>query len=92
MTRNELNMKLAAIITTLDEVPFAPASNLYLLMDSNMADYETVKMILQTGGLATFGSSTATITEAGRAMAAKINAALLDARKAKMDSQSEPRF
>jgi hypothetical protein len=92
MTRNELNMKLAAVITTLDEVPFAPASNLYLLMDSNMEDYETAKMILQTGGLATFTASTATITEAGRAMAAKINAALLEARKAKMDGQSEPRF
>jgi hypothetical protein len=75
MTRNELNALLCATITTLDEVPFAPESTLYLGMGADMATWETVKSVLIAGNLATIDASHAvTITEAGRAMAAKINA------------------
>lgn len=74
MTRNELNAKLCAVITTLDEVPYAPESTLYLGMGCDMATWETVRSVLVAGNLATIENNAVTITPAGHAMAAKINA------------------
>ena len=76
MTRDELNKYLCAIITTLDEVPFAPESSLYMAMGMDMSKWETVKQVLVAGNLATFHGFAAYITPAGHAMAAKINAAM----------------
>ena len=76
MTRDELNKNLCAIITTLDEVPFAPESSLYMAMGMDMYKWETVKQVLVAGNLATFHGFAAYITPIGHAMAAKINAAM----------------
>ena len=76
MTRDELNKNLCAIITTLDEVPFAPESSLYMAMGMDMSKWETVKQVLVAGNLATFHGFAAYITPIGHAMAAKINAAM----------------
>lgn len=75
MTRNQLNQYLAATITTLDEVDFAPETSLYLGLGSDMEIWDTVKTVLQAGNLATFDTDyTVKITPEGHALAAKINA------------------
>ena len=74
MTKNELNAKLCAVITTLDEVPYAPESTLYIGLGMDVSAWETVKMVLEAGKLATIENHTVTITSAGHAMADKINA------------------
>ena len=74
MTRDELNKKLCAVITTLDEVDFAPESSLYLGMGSSLEDWQTVKSVLIAGNLATIECNAVRITPAGHALADKINA------------------
>lgn len=76
MTRDELNKYLCAIITTLAEVPNAPESTLYMAVGMNMEKWNLIKQVLVTGNLATFHGYQVTLTAAGHAMAAKINAAL----------------
>jgi hypothetical protein len=76
MTRDDLNRKLCAVITTLADVPMAPETTLYLGLGSNMEEWETVKTVLLAGKLATCDCNEVRITEAGRAMAAKINKAM----------------
>ena len=75
MTRNDLNVLLCAVITTLDEVTYSPESTLYLGTGANMESWQAVRSVLEAGKLATIDAAHAvTITPAGRAMAAKINA------------------
>ena len=74
MTRNELNAKLCAVKTTLDEVPAAAESTLYMGMGCDMATWETVRSVLVAGNLATIEHNEVKITAAGHAMAEKINA------------------
>ena len=75
MTRNELNQKLCAVITTLNEVEFAPEVSLYLGLGSNLEQWKVVKNVLMLGRLAIEnGDYSLSITSAGRQMAAEINA------------------
>jgi len=76
MTSDDLNRKLCAVITTLADVPMAHETTLYLGLGCDMAVWENVKFVLSAGGLATFFNHKVRITEAGRAMAAKINKAM----------------
>jgi len=77
MTRDELNKNLCAIITTLDEVPFAQESYLYMSMGMDMSKWETVKQVLVAGNLATFHGFSAYITPAGHAMAETVKQVLV---------------
>ena len=74
MTHNEINQYLCAILTTLMETPQIPESTLYVAMGCDMDKWNTVKAILVKGNLATFHGFHAYLTDAGYAMAKKVNA------------------
>jgi len=76
MTRDELNKSLCAIITTLDEVPYAPESSLYIAMGMDMEKWNIVKQVLTESGVATFHGYAAYITPAGKSLAAMINSSM----------------
>jgi len=76
MTKNELNAKLCAVLTTLAEVPSAPETIIYMATCEDLGEWETVKQVLTLGNLATVTNHEVRITEAGRAMADKINKAM----------------
>lgn len=79
MTRNEMNVRLAAILTTLAEpgLDGAAESMLYLgACGGNMDDWSQVRMILLAANLVEITPSHQVfITETGRAMAKKVEAA-----------------
>jgi hypothetical protein len=75
MTRDELNLNLVAIITTLNEVDFAPESSLYLGLGMDLAKWELIKSILLGANLATCSNNMVKIAPMGVEMAKKINAA-----------------
>lgn len=74
MDRNNLNMYLCAILTTLAEVDFAPESALYLGIGADFGTWQTLRSILLAGGLATVEGHAVTITPKGRAVADKVTA------------------
>jgi hypothetical protein len=77
MTQQELNAKLAAILTTLAEVPYAPESMIYLAVcGGDINEFGKLKALLVTAGLVDSVGSAMTITAKGRAVADKINAAV----------------
>ena len=75
MTRNEANVKLAAVLATLAEVDFAPESILYLGCGANLTDWATLKTLLAMSGLMTCEHNECRITDAGRKMVDAINQA-----------------
>lgn len=79
MTKNEANKYLCAILTTLAEVQFAPESTIYLACGADLSKWQSLKMMLVQGGLVLlgeFGDYTVSITDKGRELANKINAAV----------------
>ena len=74
MTKTEINKYLCAILTTLAEVPYAPESMLYLGIGADLSKWQTLKVFLCSGGLATSENFAMRITDKGREVAAKINA------------------
>jgi len=76
MTPYELNKYLCAIITTLDEVPYAPESSLYIAMGMDMEKWGILKQVLIESDLATFHGYAAYITPAGKSLAAMINSSM----------------
>ena len=74
MSRNELNVLLAAVVTTALECQRCPESMVYIALGSDMGKYETVKAVLLAGKLATFGGNSITLTATGREIAEKCNA------------------
>lgn len=78
MTRNEMNIGLAAILTTLAETSEARIGILYAALMAGgrtLDDFLQLQMVLVSGGLVTVDGTLMTITAAGREMADKINAA-----------------
>ena len=76
MTNNEMNIALAAILTTALETepgPF-PQSMAYLALGSDIAKWETVKTVLTVGKLADLEGNQIVLTAKGREIAAKCNA------------------
>ena len=73
MTKTELNQMLCAVLTTLDEIEYAPESSIYLALGCNTADFSQIKALLIGNGLATSSYSAMSITPAGRAMVVRIN-------------------
>ncbi len=76
MTRNELNQKLAAVITTLNGVEYAPESILYLGLGANLNDWEDIKFLLKSSNLITVQNYQVKITPAGRQLADRIDVAI----------------
>jgi hypothetical protein len=74
MNKNEINKYLCAILTTLNEVAFAPESMIYLAIGADLSKWQTLKVFLCSGGLATSEGHAMRITDKGREMANKINA------------------
>ena len=68
----EIFNDLCAILTTLNEVAFAPESMIYLAIGADLEKWETLKALLCSGGLATSEGHAMRITDKGRAMADKI--------------------
>ena len=78
MDRNKLNILLAAVITTVDELGEAPEGILYagLMSQGYTLDQFNIGIsLMQRAGLATSESYLLKLTPAGHEMAAKINAA-----------------
>ena len=76
MTRNELNALLCTVLTTLAETPDGSAieSTLYTGIGGDIHKWTSVKTILLAGKLATCTGHIVRLTDAGRAMADKVNA------------------
>jgi hypothetical protein len=82
MTRTELNQKLCAVITTLAETKTAPESILYLGIGGDLGEWDVVKNVMVAGKLVdVLAGHVMSITPAGIALAAKINAFVNEARK-----------
>lgn len=76
MTKDLLLMRIAAIVSALNETNGTPESMLYIFCDMNMSDYEVVRNILIKAGYITIKSYYVTLTDDGKAMAQKIDAHL----------------
>lgn len=77
MTKQELYVYIAAILTTLLETDApAPESSLYLAMGMDLPRYELVRDLMVRLELVTVKSYTMRLTEKGTSMAHECNAAL----------------
>ena len=77
MTRNELNARLAAVLTTLAELNTdAAESTIYLALGMDIEKYTVIKSIMTAGDLATVRGNRIALTAKGREIAMKCNAAL----------------
>lgn len=76
MTRNELNAKLAALLTTIDPTIGTPSGVLYaafMAHGATLADYNMLVWVLEQGGLVdSTPSHWLTLTARGRTMAREI--------------------
>jgi len=75
MTRTEINIYLAAILTTAleTEPEVFPESLAYLVLSCNLDSWATLKEIMLHNELATFAGHSITLTDKGRALAVKCN-------------------
>ena len=73
MNKQEINQKLAAILTTLNEEEDAAESTIYLALGSNIGDFELLKDLLVKSGMVVSKSNRLSITPLGRTLANKIN-------------------
>lgn len=77
MDRNTMMAMVASILSTLNEEDgWCPASMIYLLAGSDLAAYEAIIGRLVEAGWVTRTAETITITDAGREIARKIDAAM----------------
>lgn len=82
--KDELLLVFAASITTLaEEDKSVPESVLYMLCNMNMSTYEKLRNMLISGEFVTIKSNLVTITDAGKALAAKINSVMESNKAAK---------
>jgi len=76
MTKTQ-QVQIAAILTTLAEVEYAPESIVYLAGQfSSLDDWYQLKYALTHAGLISESNNAVTITPSGKALATKINDAL----------------
>ncbi len=68
-------LRVAAVLSTLRETGGSIESNLYMLCDMNMADYELLRGILVNAGWVTIRNHYVTLTDTGTAIAHKIDSA-----------------
>ena len=77
MTKNECIKYIAAIISTLSEFPKGTQeSNIYLMFNCNIKDYETIKNVLLKDGLISINNNWITLTNKGLELGKEINVLL----------------
>ena len=76
MDKNLLLTRVAAIVTTLEETNGTPESMLYIFCDMDMSAYEIVRDILVKANLVTIKGHYVTLTNEGKSMAQRLNAAI----------------
>lgn len=77
MTRERLNVLLAAILTTLHEQPKGcPESTIYQAMGMNLQDYMDVRSVLVVAELVQIEHNWVKLTDKGRELAVKIEKAV----------------
>lgn len=74
MDKKELLLRVAAILTTLNESDWSPETMLYLGTGSNLDEWMQVKFLLVSSGMVTAQHDTLAITDKGRELANRINA------------------
>ena len=80
MTQNEMVQKIAAVVSTLGEVKSqgVPESSLYLAVcDSNLDEWNTLKAVMVKSDLIEVKFHAVSLTQKGKQLADKINAALV---------------
>lgn len=78
MTKDVLLIRIASIVSALEETAGSPESMLYIFCDMNMDDYQTIREILLRMKYITIKSHFVTLTESGKETARKINSAIKD--------------
>ena len=73
MNKNLMLARIAAIVSTLAEVEGTPESNLYMLCEMNMADYELIRDILLRAGFVMIKNHYVTLTSADKETAQELN-------------------
>lgn len=76
MSRQELNAKLAAVITTLAETNGSLESMLYIFFDMNMDTWMRIRELLITSDIISIKGNYVTLTEKGKSLASEIEARL----------------
>jgi predicted methyltransferase len=76
MTQKEILVRVAAIITALDDTKGSPESMLYIFMDMDMDKWQIIRGILITAKLIKIEGYFVTLTELGLEMAKEIKAKL----------------
>jgi predicted transcriptional regulator len=77
MTREQINTYLCAILSTLAETNGSPESMLYIGIGMDMNRWEIIRRIMLAGALVEISQAHyVTLTEKGKELAAKIDAAL----------------
>lgn len=80
MNKQDMMVKIAAIVSALDETGGSPESMLYIFCNMNIHEYNTIRDILVQGGLVTVKGNFVTLTAKGQDTAKELNK-VLTARK-----------
>lgn len=73
MTRNELLVRIAATLTTLNETGGSPESMIYLAFGANLDEWVTLKTILLESKMISVRGNYVTLTELGKKTAEEID-------------------
>lgn len=76
LTKNQINARLAAILTTLAETGGGPESSIYLALGMDMGLWSMLKGFLLQNGLMTCEGHWCELTGKGASLAEQCNAAL----------------
>jgi len=76
MNKQELMVKVAAVITAADDCNGGPESLFYIFFDMNMDAWSTVRDMLVRGGLIQIKNHFVTLTAKGKETAIELNKAI----------------
>ena len=76
MTRQDLNVRIAAIVTTLAETDGGPESILYLGLGMDMDLWQRLRQMLVQAGIITVASYYVRLTPKGQTLASQLTAAM----------------
>jgi predicted transcriptional regulator len=74
MTQNETIMKIAAILTALEDTGGSPESMLYIFCDMDIHYWTSLKALMLSGKLINISANFVTLTDKGKRTAQDINA------------------
>jgi predicted transcriptional regulator len=73
MTKNEVLVRVASIVSTLAQTGGSPESMLYIFCNMDMQEWETIRMVLTTADLVKIQGHYVTLTENGKKTAEELN-------------------